>query len=217
MELRLFPLHMVLFPGMPLPLNVFEPRYLQLVEECTQAGEPFGVALIREGPEVGGPAVPFEVGTSARIERAEPGLLNAIQILARGEQRFRIVALHDDRPYRWADVEVLAEPPGDAPPALLEQARGLLEEFEGLRLRSRGEYERSSASAQHPREPGALADAIGAAGAGSPDDRQRLLETLEPGERLERAVALFDAVLEALRRRAAEAATRRWSEPGALN
>ena len=217
MELRLFPLHTVLFPGMPLPLNVFEPRYLQLVHECTQAGEPFGVALIREGPEVGGPAVPFEVGTTARIERAEPGLLNASQVLARGEQRFRILALHDDRPYLWADAELLAEQSGDAPPALLEQARGLLDEFDGLRLRSRGEYARSSGSAQHPREPGALADAIAATGAGSPGDRQRLLETLEPGERLERAVALFEAVLEALRRRAAEAAARRWSELGALN
>ena len=217
MELRLFPLHTVLFPGMLLPLNVFEPRYLQLVHECTQAGEPFGVALIREGPEVGGPAVPFEVGTTARIERAEPGLLNASQVLARGEQRFRILALHDDRPYLWADAELLAEQSGDAPPALLEQARGLLDEFDGLRLRSRGEYARSSGSAQHPREPGALADAIAATGAGSPGDRQRLLETLEPGERLERAVALFEAVLEALRRRAAEAAARRWSELGALN
>ena len=215
--LRLFPLQTVLFPGMPLPLNVFEPRYLQLVAECTEAGEPFGVALIREGPEVGGPAIPFEVGTTARIEHVEPGLLSAVQVLAHGEQRFRIEALHRDRPYLWADVELVAEPSGTASPQLLEHARGLLDEFARLRLRSRGEYARSPGAAQHPSEPGALADALAATGAGSPEDRQRVLETLEPGERLEQAVAMFDAVLDPLRRRAAEAATRRWSEPGALN
>ncbi len=216
-ELRLFPLHTVLFPGMPLPLNVFEPRYLQLIEECTQSGEPFGVVLIREGPEVGGPAVPFEAGTTARIERAEPGLLNAVQILARGEQRFRILELHDDRPYLWADADAIAEPPGAASPELLERAQGLLDEFERLRRRAGGEYGPPPGSAGHPREPGALADAIGATGVASTDERQRLLETLDPGDRLDRAVALFEAALEQLRHRAAEAATRRWSGPGALN
>ena len=114
MELRLFPLHTVLFPGMALPLNVFEPRYLQLIDECTRADEPFGVALIREGPEVGGFAVPFDVGTTARIERAEPGMLNAVSLLARGEQRFRITELHHDRPYLWVEAELIEEPPGEA-------------------------------------------------------------------------------------------------------
>ncbi|MEX2372401.1 MAG: LON peptidase substrate-binding domain-containing protein, partial [Dehalococcoidia bacterium] len=55
-RLRLFPLRTVLFPGMALSLQVFEERYRVLVAECLEADEPFGVVLIREGPEVGGAA-----------------------------------------------------------------------------------------------------------------------------------------------------------------
>jgi ATP-dependent Lon protease len=204
MELRLFPLHAVLFPGMALPLNVFEPRYLQLVDECLRDDEPFGVALIREGPEVGGPAVPFAVGTTARIERAEPGMLNAISLLARGEQRFRIAELHHDRPYLWADAELIEEPEGEAPEELREQARAQLGEFAELSLGV-------------PFGSGALADAIGATGAGSPEARQQLLETLDPARRLSGAVNMLGPDLDQLRERLAEVAMRRWSGPGALN
>ena len=216
MELRLFPLQTVLFPGMALPLNVFEPRYLQLVDECTRAGEPFGVALIREGPEVGGFAVPFDVGTTARIERAEPGMLNAVSLLARGEQRFRITDLHHDRPYLWADAELIEEPSGEAPAELRERAREQLRAFARLRPQARGEYERDPGS-EPPEGAGALADAICATGAGVADERQRLLETLDPVERLTRAVEVFEEILEVLRRRVGEAAVQRWNEPGGLN
>ncbi|MCY3657297.1 MAG: LON peptidase substrate-binding domain-containing protein [Chloroflexi bacterium] len=216
MELRLFPLHTVLFPGMALPLNVFEPRYLQLVDECTRDDEPFGVALIREGPEVGGFAVPYDVGTTARIEVAEPGMLNRVSLLARGEQRFRITELHHDRPYLWADAELMVEPSAAAPDELTERARDQLSAFAQLRSRARGEYERDPGDEQ-PDGAAALADAICATGAGTADERQRLLETLDPRERLARAVEMFEEVLELLRRRVDEAAVQRWNEPGGLN
>ena len=145
MELRLFPLHTVLFPGMPLPLNVFEPRYLQLVQECVEQEEPFGVALIREGPEVGGFADPFLVGATARIEQVAQGMLNTIQLMARGERRVRILELHHDRPYLWADAEEIDDQPdeaGEAPQELLERGQELLDEFERLRFSSQGGYVR---------------------------------------------------------------------------
>ena len=217
MELRLFPLHTVLFPGMDLPLNVFEPRYLQLVHECGEAEEPFGVALIREGPEVGGYADPFLVGTTARIRQLSEGVLNAIQLLAQGEQRFRILELHHDRPYLRADVEAIEEAQGDAPAELITRAQALLEDFEGLRYSAQGEYIRRRERARSAAHPGALADAIGAIGVGAPDERQQLLETLDPSERLERAVAIFEPELAKVRRRAADAAARRWSGHGGLN
>lgn len=216
MELRLFPLHTVLFPGMALPLNVFEPRYLQLVDECTRDDEPFGVALIQEGPEVGGFAVPYDVGTTARIEVAEPGMLNRISLLARGEQRFRVTQLHHDRPYLWADAELIEEPSAEASGELTERAREQLRAFAQLRSRARGEYERDPGD-EPPDGAAALADAICATGAGTADERQRLLETLDPGERLARAVEMFEEVLELLRRRVDEAAVQRWNEPGGLN
>ena len=53
MKLPLFPLHTVLFPGMPLPLRIFEPRYREMIQTCLKHNTPFGVTLIRSGPEVG--------------------------------------------------------------------------------------------------------------------------------------------------------------------
>ena len=220
MELRLFPLHTVLFPGMPLPLNVFEPRYLQLVQECVEQEEPFGVALIREGPEVGGFADPFLVGATARIEQVAQGMLNTIQLMARGERRVRILELHHDRPYLWADAEEIEDQPdeaGEAPQELLERGQELLDEFERLRFSSQGGYVRPRSSDPVTKPPGVLADAIGATGAGRPAERQELLELLDPALRLERAVAMFAPLIEQMRQRSEDSALRRWSEPGALN
>src|SRR5262249_39608867 len=66
----LFPLNVVLFPGMPLPLHVFEPRYQEMVQACMESDRTFGVCLIRSGQEVGGPADPHPVGTTCEILEA---------------------------------------------------------------------------------------------------------------------------------------------------
>lgn len=105
----LFPLYTVLFPGATLPLHVFEPRYLDMVQRVMQSREEFGVVLIAEGKEVGGPAVPYNVGTLARVvrmERLKDGTLN-VRVL--GTRRFRIHELHWERPYLEADIEVVQE------------------------------------------------------------------------------------------------------------
>lgn len=90
-EVALFPLHTVLFPGGLLPLRIFEPRYMQMVSTCMRSGEPFGVCSIREGREVGAPAVPNAVGCLARIVQWDMQQLGVLNIVARGERRFRIV------------------------------------------------------------------------------------------------------------------------------
>ena len=66
-DLPLFPLRTVLFPGGRLPLRIFEQRYLTMAKDCLRDGSPFGVCLIREGGEVGAPAVPYDTGCLARI------------------------------------------------------------------------------------------------------------------------------------------------------
>ena len=89
-EMPLFPLASVLFPGGQLQLRIFEPRYLDLVRECTRHGTGFGVCLILRGQEVGESAVPAAVGTIARISdfhRDDDGLLG---IVAEGGARFRV-------------------------------------------------------------------------------------------------------------------------------
>ncbi len=91
MKVPLFPLNTVLFPGGPLPLRIFEARYLDMISECLKADVPFGVLLIREGQEAG-PATTYEVGTLARIVdwyRGSDGLLG---ITAAGTQRFRLLS-----------------------------------------------------------------------------------------------------------------------------
>jgi hypothetical protein len=89
-ELPLFPLQTVLFPGGRLPLRIFEQRYLGMAKACLRDGTPFGVCLIREGREVGEPALPEEVGCTARIVEWDMAQLGVLQVVARGEQRFRI-------------------------------------------------------------------------------------------------------------------------------
>jgi len=106
--LPLFPLNTVLFPHMPLPLHVFEPRYRLMIADCLEAGHSFGVVGIREGLETG-PALPYDVGTLAkivRIERMEDGRMN---LLVSGASRFRILETANDRPYLRGRIELIPE------------------------------------------------------------------------------------------------------------
>ena len=113
--LPLFPLQTVLFPGGRLPLRIFEQRYLEMAKVCLRDGTPFGVCLIREGREVGEPALPEDVGCTARIVDWDMPQLGLLQVVARGEQRFRIRSRHvQPDGLALAAVEMLAEA-GDAP------------------------------------------------------------------------------------------------------
>jgi Lon protease-like protein len=88
-EIPLFPLNTVLFPGGPLPLRIFEPRYVDMVRGCMRDGESFGVVLIRAGQEAGAVSNAAEVGTAARIvdfDQMPDGLLGIVCV---GEQKFR--------------------------------------------------------------------------------------------------------------------------------
>jgi len=90
LKIPLFPLNTVLFPGGPIPLRIFEPRYLQMVSYCVKNQTPFGVCLIREGGEAGEAANPYEIGTLAHIvdwHSLPDGLLG---IVAEGGDRFAV-------------------------------------------------------------------------------------------------------------------------------
>lgn len=115
--LPLFPLNTVLFPGAPLRLRIFEPRYLDMVSRCMREDSGFGVALIVNGREAGGAAQTVPIGTLARIvdfEQLDDGLLG---ITARGERRFRILHVHQESDglnvcqVEWCDEEPRAEVP----------------------------------------------------------------------------------------------------------
>jgi Lon protease-like protein len=118
-EIALFPLQTVLFPGGRLPLRIFEQRYLDMAKACLREGTAFGVCLIREGREVGEPALPEDVGCTARIVEWDMPQLGLLQVVARGERRFRI---RGRRVRAEADLcaRVLRRIVEAAPPELIE-------------------------------------------------------------------------------------------------
>ena len=117
-EVPLFPLHTVLFPGGPLALRIFEPRYLDMVSECLRNQQPFGVCLIQSGQEAGEAARPHLTGTFASIvdwQRGDDGLL---AISARGEQRFHVLDTRVERDQLLrGTVQPLSPEPSAALPA----------------------------------------------------------------------------------------------------
>ena len=88
----IFPLATVLFPGMRLPLKVFEQRYMDMATACLKHDSAFGVCLIREGAEVGAPAVPEAVGCLARIAEWDMETVGILKVRADGLERFRLLA-----------------------------------------------------------------------------------------------------------------------------
>jgi Lon protease-like protein len=106
MHLPMFPLGNVVLPGELLPLNVFEPRYRQLVLDCLAADAPeFGVVLIERGSEVGGGDVRTSTGTVARIIRVMPLGNGRFELVAVGLRRISVLEWLDDDPYPRSDVE----------------------------------------------------------------------------------------------------------------
>jgi uncharacterized protein len=155
-RLPLFPLHTVLFPGMTLPLRIFEPRYVQMLSDCLEGNPVFGVVLIKEGKEVGSPAVPYPVGTTARIicvERKSQGNLHVTTV---GERRFRLRGLLHDRPYLVGITDPFLLGDQDAPEvgdllqthvALLTQYLELLSQASAVEIRLQRQPETAEAMA----------------------------------------------------------------------
>ena len=115
--LPLFPLGAVLYPGMLLPLHIFEERYRQLVRDLLDGPEPrrFGVIAIRKGRETGIDGVQslYEIGCTAVLRRVDQHEDGRYDIVTVGAERFRLLGLDETRPYLRGEVEILAEEPAD--------------------------------------------------------------------------------------------------------
>jgi Lon protease-like protein len=107
-SLPLFPLHKVLLPGAAMDLRIFERRYLDLVRDCGRASTGFGVCLILDGDEAGGPATPAAYGVEARIENFDMGEDGLLSLRVRGHRRFHVMRTRvRDNGLVVADVEWL--------------------------------------------------------------------------------------------------------------
>jgi Lon protease-like protein len=110
-QVPLFPLNTVLFPGGPLPLRIFEPRYLTMVSDCVKEDSAFGVLLIRQGHEAGA-ATTYEVGTLARITDWYQGSDGLLGVTAVGLQRFRVISsFRQANGLNIGNIEVLPNEP----------------------------------------------------------------------------------------------------------
>ena len=195
-SLPLFPLGSVLFPGMLLPLHIFEPRYRLMVQRSLQTDTPFGIVLIKSGMEVGGPAEPHRIGTTARVVGTTPLPGGRSFIIARGERRFEIDRVDPDRePYLVGDVRYLEEDAGTDPSteALADRVADAYGQYlTGILAMSAeahtdlplGQLREGSPSDVSYRIAGGLG--IDAA------ERQRLLETAGTGLRLESTLHLLE-------------------------
>ncbi len=139
--LPLFPLGTVLYPGLLLPLNIFEERYLRLVHDLLEGPEPrrFGVIAIQKGRETGvdGISALHEIGCTATLREVAEQDDGRFHLVTVGTQRFRLTSLDDSRPYLQGEVELLEEMVGDeAAAGLAAQAvqrgfRGYVEALAG--------------------------------------------------------------------------------------
>ncbi len=124
LDIPLFPLRTVLFPGGVLPLKIFEQRYLDMAAACLKDNRPFGICLIDSGEETGNAATPHPVGTLAEIGNWEMEQLGILQITALGRKRFRIIDNHvGNGQLREGRVEIMAD---NSPQALPVERQRLL-------------------------------------------------------------------------------------------
>ena len=105
---------------MPLPVRVFEERYQVMTRELLSSGGLFGVVLIKQGQETGGGAIPFDIGTTARIESHEELEGGQFVLSCRGVNRFRLERMLPPKPYPAGEVEIL---PDAEPEPLIDQRR----------------------------------------------------------------------------------------------
>jgi Lon protease-like protein len=197
--LPIFPLELVLLPGVPLPLHIFEPRYKEMIAECLEQKKPFGV--VRASSD--GVA---DIGCTAEImsviKKYDDGRMD---ILTRGVERFEVIEVNEDRSFLQAEVAVVQDKdedeedkPGKPPSEMVAQAVRLHAEIARL-------------AGTEPSGPDEHAANLSFLLAGSLpldlDFKQSLLSTLSEVKRLEAVVGYLEAVLPGLRR----AAKARWN------
>lgn len=216
MELPLFPLNAVLFPGASLPIHIFEERYKLMMGHCLEEGQPFGVVLIRSGSEVGEPAQPFDIGTTARIVRVQRLTEGRLNIIALGSQRFRILNLLRQRPYLVGEVELLVCQDNDpgAVADLADTVASLFAEYYRLHLALSDQWSRTLTM---PQEPGNLSDFVASRLSISLWAKQQLLETLSVQRRLEREAAILSEGIRELSPRLRAARAQKYRGFGVLN
>ena len=197
--LPLFPLDLVLLPGAPLPLHIFEPRYKEMISECLEQKKPFGIVRASEEGVAG-------IGCTAEIvsvtKKYDDGRMD---ILTRGVDRFEVLEVNEERAFLRAEISLLQDEDGDGDDDASRLEQSLVE----LAVRLHAEIVKLAGAELS--EPDETATNLSFLLAGSLpldlDFKQNLLATLSERKRLEAVVGYLQAVLPGLRR----AAKARWN------
>jgi hypothetical protein len=192
--LPLFPLGAVLYPGMLLPLHIFEERYRQLVRDLLDGAEPrrFGVIAIRKGRETGVDGVHslYKVGCTATLRRVDRHDDGRFDIVTLGTQRFRLLGLDQTRPYLQGEVEMLTEEPAD--PAVARPAVRVIQAAFREYLDALTEWGGATVRLEElPDEPGLLSFIVAAAVVIDLPERQAMLAESDTLRRLAMQRALL--------------------------
>jgi len=198
MEIPLFPLPLVLFPQVVIPLHIFEERYRLMINRCIEDSSTFGVVLIPPGTSVESEQTIRRVGVTARIiqfDRIEDGRLN---IMAAGETRFRILEFTASKPYWTADVEFFedGEHEEDLQEAYNEVVR-LYREVHRLAAQLRG-MEMDAEEVKIPVSPATMSHMVSFVLDIDPEAKQELLEMVSVEGRLKTLTVHLEETLQRL-------------------
>lgn len=202
-RLPLFPLGSVLFPGLVLPLHVFEQRYRLLVRDLLALPEDerqFGIIAIRSGREVGADGIQalYDVGCVAHLRRADPYEDGRFDIITTGTGRFRLQALDSSGAYLSGQVELLPDELGSAPEAPLLDA-AVRAAFAGYLAALSDASGEQIELPELPDSPLILGFLVAATTALDLEERQRLLEQEDGVRRLRAELALLRREITLLR------------------
>ena len=184
--LSLFPLDTVLLPGVPLPLHVFEPRYQEMIGECLERKQAFGVLRSKDG-EVA------EIGCTAEIlnvaKKYEDGRMD---IITQGRQRFEVMQVHPERAFLQAEVFYLRDDPGSATGEEVSRAMKLHGEI----MKLAGSEPESVSDVNQQELSFHLAGSLPL----DLDFKQKLLGMKSEPERLQAVISFFESILPNVRR-----------------
>ena len=182
--LPLFPLDLVLLPGTPLPLHIFEPRYKEMISECLEQNRPFGVVRAKDGSIA-------EIGCTAEIitvtKKYDDGRMD---IVTQGRERFEVMQLNQERSFLQAEVVLLEDETGT--PSVEQVAEAL--RLHGEIMTLAGATPENAADLEQQRLSFHLAGSLPI----DPDFKQSLLSMKSEPERLQAVITFFESILPAM-------------------
>jgi Lon protease-like protein len=188
MLIPLFPLDLVLLPGVPLPLHIFEPRYKEMVKECMEQKKHFGLVRMHEDTMA-------TIGCTAEIIQVLKAYPDGrSDILTEGKRRFEVLETNQERSFLQANVFFLEDDPDGAPKAEIETALRLHDEIMQLAGAETESHKEIDTTQLAYRLAGSLPF--------DPDFQQVLLEMNSEAERMQAIIAFFKRILPVLERNA---------------